>query len=121
MFAGGSSNPAVISVVTPAESAGPTSSGAIRCTWLSMAPGVAISPYPMTGSVFGPIVMSTPSVTSAFPARPMPATRPSLIPMLVLRTPSRGSTRRTPATRTSSSLSAVARSSWVIRERMFFA
>ena len=41
---GGSSNPAVMRVVTPAESAAGRSSGESRWTWLSMAPGVAISP-----------------------------------------------------------------------------
>ena len=44
---GGSSNPAVIRVVTPPDSAGGSSSGSIVWTWLSTAPGVAISPYAM--------------------------------------------------------------------------
>ena len=91
----------------------------MRCTWLSTAPAVAMSPYPMIGSVFGPIVMSTPDVMSGLPARPIPTMRPSLMPMLVFSTPRNGSSSRTPAISTSSSLSAVARSDWVIRERMF--
>ena len=41
---GGSSKPAVISVVTPADSAGGSSSGLIVWTWVSMAPGVTMSP-----------------------------------------------------------------------------
>ena len=44
MTYGGSSNPAVISVVTPADRATGTSRGVMRCTWLSTAPAVAISP-----------------------------------------------------------------------------
>ena len=44
MATGGSSNPAVMRVVTPAESAAGTRFGESRWTWLSMAPGVAISP-----------------------------------------------------------------------------
>ena len=44
MTYGGSSNPAVISVVTPADRATGTSRGVIRCTWLSIPPAVAISP-----------------------------------------------------------------------------
>ena len=41
---GGSSNPAVISVVTPAASAGGSSSGPMVWTCESTAPGVTISP-----------------------------------------------------------------------------
>ncbi len=41
---GGSSKPAVMSVVTPPDSAAGTSSGLIAWTWLSMAPGVAMRP-----------------------------------------------------------------------------
>ncbi len=44
MAHGGSSKPAVMSVVTPAASAVGMSSGVIRWTWLSTAPGVAIRP-----------------------------------------------------------------------------
>ena len=44
MAHGGSSNPAVMSVVTPPDSAAGNSSGEIRWTWLSMAPGVAMRP-----------------------------------------------------------------------------
>ena len=42
--AGGSSNPAVMSVVTPPDSAAGRSSGLMRWTWLSTAPGVAMRP-----------------------------------------------------------------------------
>ena len=41
---GGSSKPAVMSVVTPPDSAAGSSSGEMRWTWLSTAPGVAIRP-----------------------------------------------------------------------------
>ena len=41
---GGSSKPAVISVVTPPDSAAGSSRGLIAWTWLSTAPGVAIRP-----------------------------------------------------------------------------
>ena len=84
---GGSSNPAVIRVVTPADRATGSRLGVIRWTWLSTAPAVAISPYPMIGSVFGPIVMSMPAVMSGLPARPIPTMRPSLIPMFAFTTP----------------------------------
>src|SRR4029453_10640333 len=71
MAYGGSSNPAGISVGMPADRAPGTSLGVIRCTWLSIPPAVAISPYPLTGQVLGPIVSSTPVVVSGFPARPI--------------------------------------------------
>ncbi len=41
---GGSSKPAVMSVVTPPDSAAGTSCGLIAWTWLSTAPAVAIRP-----------------------------------------------------------------------------
>jgi len=41
---GGSSKPAVMSVVTPPDSAAGRRAGLIAWTWLSTAPGVAISP-----------------------------------------------------------------------------
>jgi hypothetical protein len=75
----------------------------------------------MIGSVFGPMVMSTPTVISGFPARPMPTIRPPEMPMFAFTTPSSGSTTSTPAIRTSSSLAEVAPSCWVIRDRMFLA
>ncbi len=51
---GGSSKPAVMSVVTPPDSAGGSSSGSIVWTCVSTPPGVAIRPYAMYGFVFGP-------------------------------------------------------------------
>jgi hypothetical protein len=75
----------------------------------------------LTGQVSGPIVSSTPAVMSGFPARPIPAIRPSLIPMLVLMTPRKGSITTTPAISMSSSLSGAARSNCAWRERKFFA
>ena len=47
MAHGGSSKPALINVVTPPERAAGKSAGLIVWTWLSIAPGVAIRPYPM--------------------------------------------------------------------------
>ena len=41
---GGSSKPAVMSVVTPPDSAAGISCGVMAWTWLSTAPGVAIRP-----------------------------------------------------------------------------
>ena len=58
---------------------------------------------------------------SGLPARPIPAIRPSLIPMFVFTTPRNGSTTSTPAISMSSSFSEVARSNCVIRDRKFFA
>ena len=86
-----------------------------------MPPGVAISPWQGIGHVPGPIVRSTPSVMSGLPARPMPAMRPSLIPRSAFSTPRRGSTITALAITASSSLSPVARSCWVMRERRFLA
>ena len=117
----GSSNPAVINVVTPADSATGTSRGLSRCTCESIAPGVTIRPWHGIGHVPGPIVRSTPSVMSGLPARPMPTTRPSLIPTSAFTTPIIGSTTTAPPITASNSLSEVARSCWLIRERKFFA
>ena len=118
---GGSSNPAVTNVVTPADSATGTSRGLNRCTCESIAPGVRIRPWHGIGHVPGPIVRSMPSVMSGFPARPMPTTRPSLMPTSAFTIPSSGSTTIAPPTTASSSLSEVARSCWPIRDRKFFA
>ena len=117
----GSSKPAVIRVVTPALRATGTSRGLSRCTWLSMPPAVAIRPWQGIGHVPGPIVRSTPSVMSGLPARPMPAIRPSLMPMSALTTPSRGSTTIALPITASSSESLVAASRWAMRDRRFFA
>ena len=107
----GSSNPAVIRVVTPALSATGTSRGLSRCTWLSTPPGVAISPWHGIGHVPGPItVRSTPSVMSGLPARPMPAMRPSLMPRSAFTMPSSGSTTIALPITASSSDSPAARS-----------
>jgi hypothetical protein len=82
---------------------------------------VTINPWHGIGQVFGPIVRSTPDVMSGFPARPIPTIRPSLIPMSALITPTSGSTTIALGITASSSDARVARSSWVIRERQFFA
>ena len=118
---GGSSNPAVTSVVTPAESATGISRGLSRWTCESTAPGVTIRPWLGIGQVPGPIVRSTPSVMSGLPARPIPTIRPSLMPMSAFTIPRSGSTTIAPPTTASSSLSDVARSCWPMRDRKFFA
>ena len=51
----GSSQPAVIRVVMPPESAEGIRRGVKRWTWLSIAPGVAIRPWAAITSVCGPI------------------------------------------------------------------
>src|SRR5882757_5053785 len=61
-------------------------------------PGVAISPSPVIIAVCASTSSWTPSCISGLPARPTPTTRPSLMPMLVLRTPRIGSSSSTPST-----------------------
>ena len=80
-----------------------------------------MSPWHGIGQVPGPIVRSTPSVMSGLPARPMPAMRPSLMPRSAFTTPSSGSTTIALPITASSSLSLVAPSRWVMRERRFLA
>ncbi len=91
-------------VVTPADRAAGATSALDRCTWESTMPGVAISPSPGIIAVCASTTSSMPCCTSGFPARPTPTTRPSLIPMLVLRTPSTGSISSTPSTTMSRAL-----------------
>jgi hypothetical protein len=62
----------VISVVTPPDSAAGSSRGLIAWTWLSTAPGVAMSPYAGIGAVCGPMSSSIRSLIARFPARPTP-------------------------------------------------
>ena len=68
----------------------------------------------------GPMSSSIPSLIAAFPARPTPTIRPSLIPMSAFTTPIVGSTTTAPVTTTSSS-DGPARPDCVIRPRRFFA
>src|SRR5437867_2319974 len=118
---GGSSKPAVISVVIPADRATGISRGESRWTCESIAAGVAIRPCDGIGHVFGPIVRSTPAVMSGLPARPIPTIRPSLIPMSAFTIPSSGSTTIALGITASSSDGRPARSCCVIRERQFLA
>ena len=53
----------------------------------SMPPAVTILPSPAITSVPGPITMSTPGWVSGLPALPMPAMRPSRMPMSALTMP----------------------------------
>ena len=75
-------------VVTPLDSAASQIRGDSRCTWVSMAPAVAIMPSPGTMTDPVPTTTSTPSVVSGLPARPTAVIRPSRMPMLAVRTPS---------------------------------
>ncbi len=95
--------------VTPAASAAGTTSALERWTWESTMPGVAMSPSPVIIAVWESTTSSTPSVFSGLPARPTPTIRPSLTPMLVLRTPSSGSMTTTPRITMSRALSRGAR------------
>ena len=57
----------------------------------------------MIGRVCGPMTRSMPSLIPGLPARPIPAIRPSLIPISALTTPIVGSTTTAPTTTASSS------------------
>ena len=75
----------------------------------------------MNDFVWGPITRSMPSLIAGLPARPIPAIRPSLMPMSALTTPMTGSTTSAPVSTTSSSDGPVASSHCAIRLRRFFA
>ena len=68
----------------------------------------------MIGWVWGPMTRSIPSLMSGLPARPMPAIRPSLMPMSALTTRTIGSTTTTPAITASSSDGAAGRGRLVL-------
>jgi hypothetical protein len=74
-------------VVTPEASEASMIRGDNRCTWVSMAPAVAMRPSPETIVVPVPTTTSTSCRVSGFPALPMPEMRPSRIPMDTLRIP----------------------------------
>ena len=69
----------------------------------------------------GPTTRSIPSLIAGLPARPIPAIRPSLMPMSALTTPMTGSTTTAPVSTTSSSDGPDAASHCAIRERRFLA
>ncbi len=75
----------------------------------------------MNDLVCGPMTRSTPSLISGLPDLPMPAIRPSLMPMSALTTPITGSMTSAPAMSMSSSDGPAAASHWAIRLRRFFA
>ena len=79
--------PPPIMVVTPDISASSTCCGQMKWMCESMPPAVAMSPSPAMTSVPAPMTMSTPGCTSGLPALPMPAMRPSLMPMSALTMP----------------------------------
>ena len=63
-------------VVTPEASAASMIRGDSRCTWVSIAPAVAMSPSPVMIAVPVPTTTSTPSRVSGLPARPIAADPP---------------------------------------------
>ena len=65
--------------------------GDIVWTWVSIAPGVAISPSPLTTTVLLPTTTSTLSRVSGFPARPIALIRRSRMPIETFRMPRTGS------------------------------
>ena len=71
--------------------------------------------------VCGPMTRSMPSLIAGLPDRPIPAIRPSLIPMSAFTTPMTGSMTSAPVSTTSSSDGPAAWSHCAIRERRFFA
>ena len=77
-------------VVTPREIASSHRPAESKWTCTSIAPAVAIMPSAERTSVLAPIVMPgvTPSMICGLPALPMPAMRPSLMPMSHLTMPS---------------------------------
>jgi hypothetical protein len=79
--------PPPIIVVTPEYRASSTCCGQMKWICTSSPPAVTILPSPAMISVPGPITMSTPGCTSGFPALPMPAMRPSRMPISALTMP----------------------------------
>lgn len=73
-------------VVTPDARASGTCWGHIKCICVSIAPAVMILPSPAITSVQLPTTMlgAIPSITSGFPAFPIPTIMPSLIPISAL-------------------------------------
>jgi len=74
-------------VVTPDIRASSTSCGQMKWMWASIAPAVAIRPSPAIASVPAPIRIVTSGWTAGFPALPIPAMRPFLMPMSALTMP----------------------------------
>ncbi|OGL04116.1 MAG: hypothetical protein A3E31_00390 [Candidatus Rokubacteria bacterium RIFCSPHIGHO2_12_FULL_73_22] len=70
-------------VVRPALMASVTSCGQMKWMWASRPPGVTIRPSAAMTSVPAPTTMPavTPAMRSGLPALPMPAMRPSRMPM----------------------------------------
>ena len=75
--------PPPIIVVTPLYNAQSICCGLMKWIWVSIPPAVTIIPSPASASVDAPTVIPgvTPSMMSGFPALPIPAILPSLIPM----------------------------------------
>jgi hypothetical protein len=70
----------------PLASASSACCGLMKWMWLSIPPAVRSSPSPATASVVTPTTIPgvTPAITSGFPALPMPAMRPPLMPTSAL-------------------------------------
>ena len=78
--------PPPMKVVMPLARASSTCCGQMKWMCASMPPAVTMSPSPAIASVVTPTIMPgvTPAITSGLPALPMPAMRPSLMPMSAL-------------------------------------
>ncbi len=85
--------PPPMRVVMPLVSACSACCGAIRWTWVSMAPAVAMRCSPAMASVPGPMTRSGSTLfcVCGLPDLPMPTMKPSLMPMSHLTTPTIGS------------------------------
>ena len=78
--------PPPTNVVTPDASASSICCGQMKWMCESMPPAVTMSPSPAIASVVTPTTIFgvTPAITSGFPALPIPAMRPLLMPMSAL-------------------------------------
>ena len=76
-------------LVTPLAIASNACCGEMKWMCVSIPPAVTIKPSPAIASVVTPTVIpgETPAITSGFPALPIPAMRPSLMPMSALTIP----------------------------------
>ena len=104
----GPSEPPIM-VVMPLASACSTRPALSKCTWTSIAPGVAIMPSQSRTVVAGRTIRrgSTPSMIAGLPALPMPTIRPSRMPRSPLTMPSTGSITSTLHSRKSRAPSAL--------------
>ena len=112
--------PPPIIVVTPLYSAQSICCGLIKWIWVSIPPAVTIIPSPASASVDAPTVIPgvTPSMISGFPAFPIPAIFPSLIPISALMIPVVSTIRALVITRSRSPSRLHVFTDWPIPSRM---